>query len=152
MKVTELLNEKLIALPLRAQTKLEAITALIDLAADFERSADRNELLDAVLRREAQRTTGIGRGFAIPHAKTDAVPRLLLVFGKPLEPIDFESIDGKPVSLIALLVSPTSETGLHLSALTALSRIVTNEAVFAKMVQTNTPAEFADVIRRHEAA
>lgn len=150
MKVSELLNEKLIAVPLDAGTKQEAITALVDRVAANGMAQNRDLLLSAVLAREAQRTTGIGRGFAVPHAKCEGIPNLTLAIGRTNSPIDFASIDGKPVSLIALLVSPPHQTGPHLLALAALSRIVINEGVFSKLLGSKDPAEFSAIIRAYE--
>lgn len=150
MKISDLLTETRIAVPLAAKNKRDAITSLVDLIAADGGVKKRDALLNAVLLREAQRTTGVGRGFAIPHAKCDAVEKLVLAMGRPIEPIDFEAIDGKPVSLIALLAGPPSQTGPHLLALAALSRIVTDQNVFAQLVAAKTPAEFAEIIRRLE--
>ncbi|HWL94290.1 MAG TPA: PTS sugar transporter subunit IIA [Phycisphaerae bacterium] len=150
MKVSEIIQENLIAVPLPAATKTEAISKLVDLLGDVGLTSDREGLLNSILAREAQRTTGIGRGFALPHAKTDAVERLTLAFGRTSSPVDFAAIDGKPVSLIALLVSPPSATGPHLLALAAVSRLVINQDAFAEMLQAGSPAEFAAVVRRHE--
>lgn len=150
MKVSELLDEKLIAVPLAAGDKGEALASLVDLVASAGLATNRDLLLSSVLAREAQRTTGIGRGFAVPHARCEGVSRLTLALGRPVEPIDFSSLDGKPVVLIALLVSAPHETGPHLQALAALSRIVTNEAAFSQLVGAANPGEFAAIIRKYE--
>ncbi|MBX3394258.1 MAG: PTS sugar transporter subunit IIA [Phycisphaerae bacterium] len=150
MKISDLLTESRIALPLAARTKRDAITSLVDLIAADGGVNKRDALLDAILLREAQRTTGVGHGFAIPHAKCDAVDKLVLAMGRPIEPIDFDAIDGKPVTLIALLAGPTSQTGPHLLALAALSRIVSAQNVFAQLVAAKSSAEFAEIIRRLE--
>ncbi len=152
MKLTEFLPLQLVRVPLVARDKTQAITELVDLLAEHGRTAARDQLLDAILERESQLTTGIGRGFAIPHAKCDAVERLAIAFGRAAEPIDFEAIDGKPVSLIALLASPTNATSLHVEALATLSRMVKNEAALDALLSAQTAEEFYKVIVDNEGA
>src|SRR5438552_9172032 len=100
MKLSDHLSLPLVKVPLVATDKSQAITRLVEAIAEQGLTANRDQLLEAVFERESQRTTGIGRGFAIPHAKTDAVSRLVISFGRLAEPIDFASIDGQPASLI----------------------------------------------------
>ncbi len=152
MKLTEFLPLQLVRVPLVARDKTQAITELVDLLAEHGRTAARDQLLDSILESEAQLTTGIGRGFAIPHAKCDAVERLAIAFGRAAEPIDFEAIDGKPVSLIALLASPTNATSLHVEALATLSRMVKNEAALDALLSAQTAEEFYKVIVDNEGA
>lgn len=134
MKLADVLPRELVCVPLVATNKHDAITELVDLMAAKGRTDRRDELLGAVMEREAQRTTGIGRGFAVPHAKTDAVRSMVIALGKTSVPIDFESIDGKPVLLIALLASPASSTQEHMQALTTLSRLIMNEKAYQGLV------------------
>lgn len=134
MILADVLPKDLVCMPLTATDKYSAITELVDLMAAKGRADRRDELLGAVMEREAQRTTGIGRGFAVPHAKTDAVRKMVIALGKTSEPIDFESIDGKPVSLIALLASPANSTQEHMQALTTLSRLIMNEQAYQGLV------------------
>ena len=134
MKLTDHLTADLVKVSLVSTDKNGAITELVDLIAAQGLSKDRDLLLQAVLEREAQRTTGIGRGFAIPHAKCDAVDRLVIALGRASKPIDFASVDGKAVELIALLASPTNATSAHIQALAKLSRLVTNGPTFEKLL------------------
>lgn len=152
MKLTDHLPRELIRVPLDATDKTQAITVLVDLLVEAGRTDKRDLLLEAVLEREAQRTTGIGRGFAIPHAKCDAVKELVIAFGRPAEPIDFAAIDGQPVGLIALLVSPTTETSTHIKALATLSRLVTNDKILNGLLNAKDAAAFYDIIVRSTAA
>ena len=152
MKLTEYLPPSLVRVPLRATDKSQAITELVDLLAEQGFTDGRDQLLDAVLEREAQRTTGIGRGFAIPHAKCDAVDRLAVAFGRAAEPIDFGAIDGQPVSLVALLASPTNATSLHIQALARLSRMVTNEAILDALLSAEDAAALHRVIAENDTA
>ncbi len=150
MKLTDHLPRALIKVPLPATDKTQAITQLVDLLAEQSYTEQRDLLLQAVLEREAQRTTGIGRGFAIPHAKCDAVSKIVIAFGRPAEPIDFAAIDGQPVSLIALLVSPIHATSTHIGALTRLSRLVSNGAALEGLLSAADADEVYEIISRND--
>ncbi len=150
MKLTEYLTPATIQVPLVANDKMQAITKMVEMIVEQGLARNREELLAAVLERESQRTTGIGRGFAIPHAKSDAVGKLVLGFGRLAEPIDFASIDGQPVSLLAMLVSPTHATTLHIQALARLSRMVTNEAILDSLLSAQSADAFYKVIAEHD--
>ena len=151
MKLTDHLSRPLVKVPLDAKDKTQAITELVDMVAEQNLTDARDLLLEAVIEREAQRTTGIGRGFAIPHAKCDAVDRLVIAFGRAAEPIDFAAIDGQPVTLIALLASPTNATSPHIQALARLGRLVTNATVLEGLLSAKTADEFYDVIAKADA-
>ncbi|MFQ5500929.1 MAG: PTS sugar transporter subunit IIA [Phycisphaerae bacterium] len=150
MKLTNHLPRKLIKVPLEAADKTEAITALVDHLVESGTTEKRDLLLQAVLDREAQRSTGIGHGFAIPHAKCDAVKELVIVFGRPVKPIDFAAVDNLPINLIALLVSPTNATSTHIQALATLSRMVKNEKVLNGLIEAENADEFYRIIVDNE--
>lgn len=151
MKLTEYLSLPLVKVPIEATEKTQAITELVDIIAEQGLTSSRDLLLDAVIEREAQRTTGIGRGFAIPHAKCDAVDRLVIAFGRAPEPIDFSAVDGQPVSLIALLASPTNATSTHIQALAKLGRLVTNDTVLEGLLAAKSADEFYNIIAKEDA-
>jgi mannitol/fructose-specific phosphotransferase system IIA component (Ntr-type) len=150
MKLTDHLDPALIKVPLDAADKTQAITELVDLVAAHGHAAVRDQLLAAVLQREAQRSTGIGCGFAIPHAKCDLVPGLVIAFGRMAQPIDFEAFDGQPVTLIALLISPINATSAHIQALARLSRLVTAGTVMDALLAARTADEFYTVVSEND--
>ena len=100
---------------------------LVGVLAETGALTDRDAALDAVLKRESERTTGIGYGLAIPHGKSDGCPQLAMAAGKPAEPVDFQSLDGRPVTFVVLLVSPPDQTGPHIQALAKISRLMNIE-------------------------
>ena len=151
MKLTDHLSLQMVKIPLDSVDKTEAITELVTLLVSEAKVERGDELLQAVLEREAQRTTGIGRGFAIPHAKCDAVNKLLIAFGRAKEPIDFAAVDGQPVRLIALLASPTNATSPHIQALAKLSRLVTNAAVMERLLAAENNEAFYKIIEENDS-
>lgn len=140
MELHKLLTPDRIKVPLAAKDKVAAITELIDVLAGQGALANRDVALDAVLKREAERTTGIGYGLAIPHGKSNGVQQLAIAAGKPAAPVDFQSLDGRPVTFIVLLVSPPDQTGPHIQALAKISRLM-NLADFRDAVEKATTAE-----------
>jgi len=150
MRLTEHLRPGCVKVPLEAKEKVAAITELVDLLVREGLVADRDRVLDAVLERESRRTTGIGHGLAVPHAKCDAVERLVMAVGKPSSPIDFGSVDGKPVNIIVLLVSPVDQTGPHIQALARISRLMTIESVRDAIDRAKTAEELYQVIAEQD--
>ena len=109
MRLTDILKPQNIKIPLEAKTKTEAIGELVNLLAANGEVTDPKKVLDAVLDREATRTTGIGNGLAIPHGKCTGTDHLVMAIGRAATPIDFQAIDGRPVNLIWLLSSPAGQ-------------------------------------------
>ena len=150
MRLTDLLEPDCIKVPLTATDKQDAIYELIDLLAESGRINDVPTVRDAVWQRESTRTTGIGHGLAIPHGKCTCCEKLVMAIGRPDQPIDFQSIDGQPVSLIILLISPADQTGPHIQALASVSRLMTN-ADFRKAIrEADTPQAVYQLIEDQE--
>jgi fructose-specific phosphotransferase system IIA component len=127
MTLTQILHPASVRVPLQGTDKKSVIAELVDLLDANGLLLDRNAALDAVMTREQTRSTGIGAGIAIPHGKCKAVKELVMALGVAAQPIDFESVDGKPVKIVILLVSPTDKTGPHIQALARISRLMLDE-------------------------
>lgn len=151
MRLTEILKPQDIKIPLAAKTKLEAISELVELLAASGKVQDPKKVLDAVLDRETTRTTGIGNGLAIPHGKTNGVGSLVMAIGKPAAPIEFGSIDGRPVTIIWLLTSPPEQTGPHIHALARISKLMTIDRFRQSLNAAKTPQEFLDIVVKQES-
>jgi mannitol/fructose-specific phosphotransferase system IIA component (Ntr-type) len=146
MNLAEHISVDHIKIPLESGDKVGAITELVDLLNGQGRISQRDVVLKAVLDREGQRSTGLGKGFALPHAKSEAIDRLLIAFGRPKAPIPFESSDNQPVDLIALLLSPVSATVEHITALAQLNRLALNTKLREQLAQVPTAGEFLHLI------
>jgi fructose-specific phosphotransferase system IIA component len=127
MNITDILSPKAVKVPLVAKEKKAAIDELIDLLDEGGMISDPDKLKQIVWEREQQRTTGIGDNLAIPHGKSDVSKDLVMAIGRPDEPIDFASLDGKPVKLIVLLASPPNRTADHIQALGKISRMMADK-------------------------
>jgi fructose-specific phosphotransferase system IIA component len=151
MRLTDILKPQNILVPLNASSKSEAITALVDLLAKNGEITDAKQVLDSVLERETTRTTGIGNGLAIPHGKCTGTDHLVMAIGKPATPLDFQSIDGRPVTLIWLLTSPPDKTGPHIHALARISRLMTIDKFRQSLNAADTAQKVYDIIVQQES-
>lgn len=127
MILTQILQPDCIKVPVENQDKEAVITELVDLLDSNVLLLDRDTALDAVMTRERIQSTGTGAGIAILHGKCNAVKELVMAIGIAHEPIDFNSIDSKPVTTPILPVSPADQTGPHIQALATISRLMLNE-------------------------
>ncbi|HMN42529.1 MAG TPA: PTS sugar transporter subunit IIA [Phycisphaerales bacterium] len=150
MKLTDILTADCIKSPLEATSKQAAINELVDLLAARGRVRQPAELKDAVWTREMTRTTGIGLGLAIPHGKSAGVDKLAIAIGKPAAPMEFQSIDAKPVKLIILLASPPDKTSDHIQALAHISRLMNLEEFRHQVYSATTGQQIFDLLRLQE--
>ncbi|MFH1746836.1 MAG: PTS sugar transporter subunit IIA [Planctomycetota bacterium] len=150
MALTDVLTLNRVCVPLQATDKNGIITELIDLLANTGGLADRNLALEAVLKREAERTTGIGYGLAIPHGKTPGCKKLVIATGKPGTPVDFQSLDQRPVTFVVLLVSPPDQTGPHIQALAKISRLMNIEEFRTAVDNATSDQDLYNAIATYE--
>jgi fructose-specific phosphotransferase system IIA component len=151
MRLTDILKPKNILVPLKAANKTEAIGELVNLLASNGEIQDGKAVLNAVLERETTRTTGIGNGLAIPHGKCAGTHDLVMAIGKLATPIDFQAIDGRPVSIIWLLTSPPDKTGPHIHALARISRLMTIDKFRQSLATAKTSQEVFDAVVQQES-
>lgn len=141
MLLTNILQRACVKVPLDSTDKEGAINELIEVIDANGLIDDKTLVSDAVFTRERTRSTGIGSGIAIPHGKCTAVSELVMALGIT-RGIDFDSVDGLPVNIIILLVSPTDQTGPHIQALAGISRLML-DAQFKQSLEQATSAEQA---------
>jgi len=150
MNISDILNEKRIITEFKSTSKEDVINEMIDSLKDDESVTNLEKVRQVVLEREKIMSTGIGNGFAIPHGKTDGVKEIVAVFGKLKEPIEFNSVDGKPVNLIFLMVGREDAVGEHIKMLSRISRIMNNEEVHKKLLQAETAKEILEIFEQEE--
>jgi fructose-specific phosphotransferase system IIA component len=144
------LQPNCVKVPVDSRDKEAAITELVDLLDAGGVFQDRNVALDAVLTRERIQSTGTGAGIAIPHGKCTAVREVVMAIGIAREPIDFESVDGKPVTILFLLVSPVDQTGPHIQALAAISRLMLNEQFRQSLERADSADDVYELLSKQE--
>ncbi len=150
MILTQILQPTCVKAPLGSTGKDAAITELVDLLAESGSLLDRDVVLEAVLLREQTRSTGIGSGIAIPHGKCSGVKELVMAIGIAGDPIEFESIDKRPVKIIVLLASPIDRTGPHIQALARISRLMLDEAFKIRLENAASPEDVYELISTKE--
>ncbi|MGD2108284.1 MAG: PTS sugar transporter subunit IIA [Phycisphaerae bacterium] len=150
MKITSVLEKSCVRVPLKATEKQAAITELVDVLDAAGRLADRDDVLKAILAREEQLSTGIGRGLAVPHGKSHGCNELTMAIGKPAAPLDFESQDRRPCQFIVLLASPVDKTGPHIQALGGIGRLWENEAFRRRVLEAKTAEELFTTIEHFD--
>lgn len=151
MTLTEILLPASVKVPLEGKDKQSVIIELVDLLDANGLLFDRQLALDVVLKREQTRSTGIGSGIAIPHGKCNAVKELVMAIGVVKEPVDFGSVDGKPVTIILLLVSPADQTGPHIQALARISRLMLDEQFREALEKAESADEAYELISGKES-
>ena len=151
MNLLDILAPECIKVPLAATDKKGVIDELVDLLAAQGKVQDPEALKEAVWTREMTRTTGIGYSLAIPHGKCDGIPDLAMAMGNG-EPIDFASIDKKPVRLIVLLASPIDRTSDHIQALAQVSRVMKDESTREAIYSAESSTAIYDMIQAVETA
>jgi PTS system fructose-specific IIA component/PTS system nitrogen regulatory IIA component len=124
MKFSDFVAPDAIRARIEAQSKEGVIREMVQALVDAGRitAADQEGIVKAVMKREDLGSTGIGRGVAVPHTKHPSVSRLVGTVAVSPAGVDFESLDGEPVQLFFLLVSPPDRPGDHLRALESISR------------------------------
>jgi fructose-specific phosphotransferase system IIA component len=151
MKIVDLLSEQVVRTNLPGTTKNEVINAIIDLAAGQDRVLDKEKVREAIFEREKIMSTGVGAGFAIPHAKSDAVSDIVAAFAITAQPIDYQSLDDQPVRIIFLLVGRENMVGPHIKLLSRISRLMNNEEFRKRLLEAPTPKDVLEIFRKEEA-
>lgn len=127
-------------------TKLEVITTLVEKLNLADVLHNKDQFLTDVIKREEQSTTGIGKGVAIPHAKSAAVKQVSIACAKSDEGVDFASLDGEATHLIFLIAVPEKAAEIHLNIIAKLSTILMNENARTKLLHAKTAKEMIDIL------
>jgi len=122
MKIQDLLNKKVMLLDLQATTKEAAIDEMINSLVDNGVVTDFDVFKAGIMAREAQTSTGLGDGIAMPHSKNAAVKEATVLFAKSNKGVDYESLDGQPTDLFFMIAAPEGANDTHLAALAELSQ------------------------------
>src|SRR5438270_10317031 len=132
MQIGEFLDFDAIKTALPGGNKRSLLQQLANLAAQRV-GIEQAIVLASVTEREQLGSTGFGQGVAIPHGKIEGLSRIYGLFARLAEPVDYKAIDGRPVDLVFLLLSPPDAGAEHLKALAAISRVTRHAATLAKM-------------------
>jgi len=152
MKISELLTPELIIPDLKGTSKEDVIDEMIALFKNDSRILDYDKIKSAVFEREKIMSTGVGKGFAIPHAKTDGVREIVAGFGKLNNPIDFKALDDHPVNLVFILIGTENLMSPFIKLLSRISRLMEKEEFRRKLSNAASSGEIFNIFREEESS
>ena len=148
MNISSVIKKDIIFLNLKANSREEALDAIVDGMAAGGYVSDKAKYMAAIQEREKSGTTGIGFGVAIPHGKSEGVVSPCVAYARLATPVEWNSFDGKPVTNIFLIGVPKANAGNeHLKILIALSKKLMHEDFRADLEKAGTADEILDVQR-----
>ena len=151
MKITDLLDPRSISLDAAPASKSETLDKAVELMAASGKLSDIEAFRKQVYAREEESTTGIGEGIAIPHGKCDAVKKPGLAAMVIKNGVDFDSLDGEPVTLLFLIAAPNTKDNVHLDVLSKLSVLMMDEAFSGSLRNASSVEEFLSIIDKADA-
>jgi len=150
VKISDILTEDFVVVGLDVSSKEDAINALVELISKSEKVKNVNKVREAVFEREKIMTTGVGKGFAVPHGKTDAVTDIVAAFAITKKPIDYDSLDGEPVRLIFLLVGRDNMVGPHIKLLSRISKLMNDNNFRERLLNAKDSKEVVELFKTEE--
>ena len=150
MQLSEILDADLILFPLKAESKEEVISTLIDVLYKKGKISDPQLALKAVLDREKLMSTGVGRGVALPHGKCANIEDVYVAVGVSPVGIDFEAVDEQPVHVFVLLVTPENFPSKHLKLLSKFSRMLNSVKCREEVLNATSAQEILEVLFKYD--
>ncbi|HFI5177438.1 TPA: fructose-specific PTS transporter subunit EIIC [Streptococcus agalactiae] len=139
MKIQDLLKKEVMIMDLKATSKEAAIDEMITKLVDTGVVTNFAVFKDGIMKREAQTSTGLGDGIAMPHSKNAAVKEATVLFAKSASGVDYEALDGQPTDLFFMIAAPDGANDTHLAALAELSKYLLKEGFADQLRQAKTP-------------
>lgn len=150
IKITDYLSEELIELNLRSKDRDEVLVELSKLIENSDNIHKENDVYKALIDREKLGSTGIGKGVAIPHAKTESADKLTVAFGVSRKGIDFDSLDNENVNLFFVFASPNKDSHIYLKVLARISRFIREEEFRARLFNCKDAKDVIECIKNKE--
>jgi PTS system fructose-specific IIC component/PTS system nitrogen regulatory IIA component len=150
MHLQDILLPKFIKVDMEADEKINAVEELTDFYCKADKSKAKDEILTAILTREAKMSTGIKRGIAIPHGKINAVKDVRCVLGISGKGVNYDSFDGEPVNIIFMIISPSEDSQEYLHLLKHIAELVYIQKFRDELLAQEDPQGVYEVICRFE--
>jgi mannitol/fructose-specific phosphotransferase system IIA component (Ntr-type) len=151
MTLAEHLDERWVDPALRPDSRDHALRLIVEMLHAAGTLSEVEEPLDSLIAREKVMSTGIGRGVAVPHARSMAAARTVLSICRVPDGLDFHSLDGAPVELVFTLLGPPESAGLHVKLLGRIARLARHADFRREIRQATRPAEIIDLVAEHES-
>ncbi len=148
--VAQLLTPERVRVGYSGSTKEELIDGLVDLLSGVPEVRRLEVVRGDVWKREEQMSTGVGKGLALPHARTEAVSDTVGALAVTADPVDFDSIDGQPVRIVLLMVGPVAARARHVALLGRISRLVNRDDFRDALLEASDPNAVIEIIREAE--
>jgi fructose-specific phosphotransferase system IIA component len=150
MRISELVDKNLVNAHLKSRSKEVVLAEIVDNLYKRRKIKDKKEILQTLLEREKKGTTGVGNTLAIPHARIEGLKEVVLFVGLSRRGIGFSSVDGKPVRVIILFLTPITESGTHLKILSKLAAMLSDRVFISKLVNARTNEELYSVLKQSD--
>lgn len=135
MTIEEALEESCVIADLKGVTKEDALKELVSALKKANLIKNEQEVVNVIFEREKLGSTGIGDGVAIPHGKLKGIQKIICVFGRSLQGVEFDSIDQKPAHIFFLLLAPENSASLHLKMLSRISKLLRDPSFRKRLME-----------------
>ncbi len=149
MKLTDFIVEDAIITEIKATNKEAVIREMVSSLKDAQKinTKDVENIIKSLMKREELGSTGIGKGVAVPHTKHDCIKKIMGTIARSTQGVDFNALDGEPVHLFFLLLSPTDSAGTHLAALERISTVIRDNDFRRFMREANGKDGLVEILR-----
>jgi PTS system nitrogen regulatory IIA component len=151
MQLSQILKIEFINADLSAKNKDEALAEMVNTIVRGGIKLDNSHIVEVLKQRENLGSTGIGEGVAIPHGKIASLNDIVIAFGRSIEGIPFDSLDGKPVHLIFLLLAPENSAGQHLKILAKISKMLKETGFRKRLLKAKSSSDMYKIILDQES-
>jgi nitrogen PTS system EIIA component len=152
MLISEIFKPQNIKLPLESEDKDELFEEMVNFLVDIEHFDNRDEILNTLWIRERKMSTGISQHIAIPHAHLPSIKKTVGVLGISKQGIDYDSLDGKPVNVVMLILGDKGKPNEHLSILKNIAAMMKNPDFYPQLMECKTPQEVTETLIEFEEA
>jgi len=150
MFLNEAFPPELIKIGLEAEDKEEVFEELVDLFCQVKKDAAREEILESLRQREAKMSTGVFTGIAIPHAKSGSLDSIHGILGISKIGIDYDALDGQPVYLVFMMLTPVEDSETYLRLLKRLAALSENQQFYSDLLAQKDPWDANGIIKKYE--
>jgi fructose-specific phosphotransferase system IIA component len=150
MNIYSLLNSSTILANLKVKSKEDLIETMVNALSDEVDDDQLEEIRESVLEREKIMSTGVGKNLAIPHGKVKSIEKNYASFAILKDPIEYDSIDGEPVTMVFLLAGPEAKNSIHIKLLSRISRLMNSTAFRESLAECTTPEEIYNAFHKEE--
>lgn len=150
VRIQDILQKNAIISTMEAADKTELLTGMAKYLASHYDLKNQALVVQKILDREAEMSTGIGFGIAIPHARIEGIEQVYMIAARSVKGIEFDAIDEQPVHLIFMMLSPANASSQYTQILSSLSRIMSYEDIRQSLIKTDAAEDFLNIIKRGE--